>query len=145
MEFICYIFSPLLGWSGTESTITEATTGLLYHLQMMDDDGCGAIGGMLGRGNQSTRRKPTPGPICPPQIPHNLIRGSNPGCRGGKPLNCWATTRPLLHLTTIYFPGIGYSLTATYRFMLQKKVVDKWIRYCSLQLIFHSAPNIKIK
>jgi hypothetical protein len=32
-----------LGWSGTESTITETTTGLLYQLRMMtDDDECGA-------------------------------------------------------------------------------------------------------
>jgi hypothetical protein len=30
----------------------------------------GAIGGMkFGRGNRSTRRKPTPAPLCPPQIP----------------------------------------------------------------------------
>jgi hypothetical protein len=30
------------------------------------------IGGMIGRGNQSTRRKPAPVPLRPPQIPHNL-------------------------------------------------------------------------
>jgi hypothetical protein len=43
---------PFLGWSGTEISITEATTGLMYHPQVMiDDDECGAIGGMLGRGN----------------------------------------------------------------------------------------------
>jgi hypothetical protein len=30
----------------------------------------GEIGGMIGRGNQSTRRKPAPVPICPPQTPH---------------------------------------------------------------------------
>jgi hypothetical protein len=31
----------------------------------------GDIGGMMiGRGNRSTRRKPTPVPLCPPQIPH---------------------------------------------------------------------------
>jgi hypothetical protein len=28
------------------------------------------IGGMIGRGNQSTRRKLVPVPLCPPQIPH---------------------------------------------------------------------------
>jgi hypothetical protein len=32
-----------------------------------DDDG--EIGGMNGRGNRSTRRKPAP-VLCPPQIPH---------------------------------------------------------------------------
>jgi hypothetical protein len=25
----------------------------------------------IGRGNRSTRRKPTPAPLCPPQIPHD--------------------------------------------------------------------------
>jgi hypothetical protein len=47
------------GCSGSESTVTEATTGLLYQPQMMDDDDdeCGAVGGMLGRGSRSTRRK----------------------------------------------------------------------------------------
>jgi hypothetical protein len=31
----------------------------------------GEIGGMIGRGNRSTRRKPAPVPLCPPQTPHN--------------------------------------------------------------------------
>jgi hypothetical protein len=30
----------------------------------------GEIGGMIGRGNRSTRRKPTPVLLCPPQTPH---------------------------------------------------------------------------
>jgi hypothetical protein len=29
----------------------------------------GEICGMIGRGNRSTRRKPAPVPLCPPQIP----------------------------------------------------------------------------
>jgi hypothetical protein len=28
------------------------------------------FGGLIGRGNRSTRRKPAPVPLCPPQIPH---------------------------------------------------------------------------
>jgi hypothetical protein len=33
----------------------------------------GAVGGMrIGRGNPSTRRKPAPVPLGPPQIPNNL-------------------------------------------------------------------------
>jgi hypothetical protein len=43
---------------------------------MTDDGDCGAIGGMkIGRGNRSTRRKPAPAPLCPPQIPLDLDRG----------------------------------------------------------------------
>jgi hypothetical protein len=30
----------------------------------------GEIGGMIGKGNRSTRRKPAPMPLCPPQTPH---------------------------------------------------------------------------
>jgi hypothetical protein len=30
----------------------------------------GEIGGMIGRRNRSTRRKPAPVPRCPPQTPH---------------------------------------------------------------------------
>jgi hypothetical protein len=33
------------------------------------------FGGMkIGRGNRSTRRKPTPASLCPPQIPHDQTR-----------------------------------------------------------------------
>jgi hypothetical protein len=39
----------------------------------------GEIGGMMiGRGNRSTQRKPDPVPLCPPQIPHDLL-GREPG------------------------------------------------------------------
>jgi hypothetical protein len=40
----------------------------------------GEIGGMIGRGNRSTPRKPAPLPLCPPQTPHML-----PGREPGKP------------------------------------------------------------
>jgi hypothetical protein len=56
-------------WGGTKSLGTAATSGLLYKPQMIYEDNCGAIGGMkIGRGNRSTRRKPAPAPLCPPQI-----------------------------------------------------------------------------
>jgi hypothetical protein len=58
----------------------------------------GEFGGMkIGRGNRSTRRKPVPAPLCPPQIPLDTTPGSNPGRRGRKPatnsLNYGATIR----------------------------------------------------
>jgi hypothetical protein len=53
---------------------------------MINDDDYGAIAGMkIGRGNRSTRRKPAPASLCPPQIPHDQIWARNPGRRGGKP------------------------------------------------------------
>jgi hypothetical protein len=30
----------------------------------------GDVGGMIGKGNRSTRRKPAPVTLCPPQTPH---------------------------------------------------------------------------
>jgi hypothetical protein len=39
----------------------------------MHDDECGAVGGMTGRGNRSTQRKPAPVPLCPPQIKRKQI------------------------------------------------------------------------
>jgi hypothetical protein len=54
-----------------ESVITEVITPAL------DDDECGAVGGMHGRGNKSTQRRPVPMPLCPPQIPHDLTRARN--------------------------------------------------------------------
>jgi hypothetical protein len=47
-----------------------------------DDGGIDVM--MLGRGNRSTRRKPTPVPLCPPQTLH-ACSDENPGRRGGKP------------------------------------------------------------
>jgi hypothetical protein len=69
------IFFPL-GWSVTQFTIiNQTTTGLLYQPSvMMNYDDCGAIGGMLVRGNRSTRRKPAPVPLCAPQVPRDLTR-----------------------------------------------------------------------
>jgi hypothetical protein len=37
-----------------------------------------------GRRNRSTRRKPSPAPLCAPEVPHD-DPGSNPGRRGRKP------------------------------------------------------------
>jgi hypothetical protein len=46
----------------------------------------GEFGGMkIGKGNRSTRRKPNPAPLCPPQIQLDKDPGLNPGRRGGKP------------------------------------------------------------
>jgi hypothetical protein len=45
---------------------------LSYQPRVVDDDECGAVGGMFGKGNRSTRRKLVPVPFYPPQIPHDL-------------------------------------------------------------------------
>jgi hypothetical protein len=46
---------------------------LFYQPRMIDDDECGAVGGMrIGRENRSTRRKPALVTLCPPQIRRDL-------------------------------------------------------------------------
>jgi hypothetical protein len=63
-----YFPPPPLGCSDTRSTITGATTDLLYQPRTMANDKRVAIGGMLGRGI----RRRAPVPLCQPQIPHDL-------------------------------------------------------------------------
>jgi hypothetical protein len=60
---------------------------------MIDDVDCGAVDGMkISRGNRSTRRKPSPVPLCPPQIPHNLTWAAAVGSRR---LTALAMARPI--------------------------------------------------
>jgi hypothetical protein len=54
-----------LGTSATEWPIVPT-------LGDYDDEGFGGI--KIGRGNRSTRRKPAPSPLCPPQIPNDETR-----------------------------------------------------------------------
>jgi hypothetical protein len=76
---------------------TSATVGL-YQPRMIGDDG--AIGGMrIGRGNRSTRRKPAPVPLCPPQIPHGLTWDRTRAATvGSQRLTAWAMARPTCEL-----------------------------------------------
>jgi hypothetical protein len=50
---------------------TAATSRPIVPVPGDYDVECGAIGGMrIGRGDRSTRIKPAPVPLCPPQTPH---------------------------------------------------------------------------
>jgi hypothetical protein len=65
--------------------------GLLYLPRMMDDDECGAVGRMNGRGNRSTCRKYAPLLFCPSQIPHNLTWVlARAAAVGSRRLTTWA-------------------------------------------------------
>jgi hypothetical protein len=57
---------------------TAVTSRPIVPAQGDYDDG--EFGGMIGRGNRSTRRKPVPMPLCPPQTPTCL-----PGREFGPP------------------------------------------------------------
>jgi hypothetical protein len=58
------------GWSPLGMSATEWPT-----VSAPGDYDDGEFGGMkIGRGNRSTRRKPSAAPLCPPQIPLNQTR-----------------------------------------------------------------------
>jgi hypothetical protein len=78
-------------------------TGLLYQPWVFGD-WFGADGGMrIGRGNRSTRRKPAPVPLCPPQIPHDLTWARTRAAPvGSRRLTGWTTINfnaGVLHFT----------------------------------------------
>jgi hypothetical protein len=96
-----FFFLVSLGGVRLSPLGTSATVCLLYQPRMIDDDDYGAVGGMrIGRGNRSTRRKPAPVPLCPPQIPHDLIWDwTRAAAVESQRLTAWAMARPPLILT----------------------------------------------
>jgi hypothetical protein len=59
----------------------------------------GEFGGMNGRGNRSTRRKPAPTPLCPPQILLEQTRDlTRAAAVGSQRLTASATARPVILL-----------------------------------------------
>jgi hypothetical protein len=101
---IKYYFYYFLGvlWDWVH-LVRRPLIGLLYQLRMIDDDDCGAVGGMrIGRGNRSTRRKSAPAPPCPPQIPHDLTWAQTRAATMGSPrLTTWAMVRPKLQSKSV--------------------------------------------
>jgi hypothetical protein len=68
--------------------------GLLHRPQMTDDE-YGAVGGMIGRGNGSTRRSSAPVQLPPSQIPHYQARSRTwIAAVGSKRLTACATAQP---------------------------------------------------
>jgi hypothetical protein len=83
------------GWSQLSPLGTAATSGLLYQPQMISDGDCVETGGMkIGRGNRSTRRKPAPVPLCPPQTTHAVRTRTRAAAVGSQRLTAWTTARP---------------------------------------------------
>jgi hypothetical protein len=59
------------------------------------DYDAGEIGGMISRGNQTTRRKPAPVPLCPPQAPHAARTRTRASEMGSQRLMALVTARPI--------------------------------------------------
>jgi hypothetical protein len=79
--------------------VSRPLTGQLYDPGMIDDD-CGADGGMrIGGGNRSTRRKPAPVTLSPPQIPHDLTGAlTRAAAMGSRRLTACAMAPPIATL-----------------------------------------------
>jgi hypothetical protein len=97
--FFSPISSPLTTRRVTVEAFDPAST------RVIDEGDCGAIGGMkFGRGNRSTRRKPTPAPFCPPQIPRDQTRArTRSAAVGSQQLTAWAMALPRQMIIIIYY------------------------------------------
>jgi hypothetical protein len=68
------------------------------------------IGGMIGRGNRSTRRKPALVPLCPPQTPRTVRTRTWPAAVGSQRLTAWPTARPYGNIRKLcFFPACHLS------------------------------------
>jgi hypothetical protein len=97
-------FLPGVGWDRVH-LVRRPLFGLLYQPRMTDNEEYEAIGGMrIGRRNWSTRRIPTPVPLRPPQIPHDLTWDrTSSAAVGSRRLTAWAMARPLTIPNPWYF------------------------------------------
>jgi hypothetical protein len=86
--FLVFFYS-FWGWGGTKCNNWPIVPA-------PDDDECGAVSGMrIGKGNRSTRRKPSSVTLCPPQIPHDLTWAwTRATAVGSRRLTAWAMSRP---------------------------------------------------
>jgi hypothetical protein len=86
-----------------ESKLCPLSTSATYWRIVPAPGDCedGEIGGMNGRGNRSTRRKPAPTPLCPPQIPLDQTQDwTRAAAVGSQRLTASAMARPILALRT---------------------------------------------
>jgi hypothetical protein len=101
-HYLLWVSKQEISKSRQQSASSDFLFGVLsvpeggYVLFLRNLSDCGAIGGMkIGRGKRSTRRKPAPAPLCPPQIPldHTQDR-TRAAAVGSRRLTVWAMARP---------------------------------------------------
>jgi hypothetical protein len=75
----------------------------------------GEIGGTIGKGNRSTRRKPAPVPHCPPQTPHAARTRTRAAAVGNQRLTAelrHGQTEELLGTCEILMPSVYVESTS---------------------------------
>jgi hypothetical protein len=92
-----YIYIISLGGVGPSPLGTSATWPISpapYDDDNDHDHESGAISGVTGRRNRSTRRKPAPMPLYPPQIPHDkTLARTRVAAVESRRLTAWAMSR----------------------------------------------------
>jgi hypothetical protein len=78
----------LLGPLGTAATFRSIVPG------SSDYDDEDIDGMMIGKGNRSSRRKPAPVPLCPPQTPHAAPTRTRAAAVRSQRLTAWSMARP---------------------------------------------------
>jgi hypothetical protein len=110
-----------MGWDWVY-LVLRPLFGLLHQPRMVDNE-CGAVGGMSGRWNWRTRRKPAPVPLCPPQILQHLIwhrpQVSEVGSR-------WLTTWAMARLGSGLTRSNDYWLELCFVLLRKKKENRVW-------------------
>jgi hypothetical protein len=71
----------------------------------------GEIGGMIGRENRSTRRKPDPVPLCPPQVPHAARTRTRAAEVGSQRLTAGYGTADDVVLIQLLCPEMGLAVS----------------------------------
>jgi hypothetical protein len=91
------VFFLIFHSGGVESKLGPHSTSATYWPIVPAPGDCenGEFGGMNGRENRSTRRKPVQAPLCPPQIPLDQIRDrTRAAAVGSQRLTASAMARP---------------------------------------------------
>jgi hypothetical protein len=94
-----FAFFFLICIVGVESKLGPLGTSATYWSTAPAPGDCedGEFGGMNGRGNRSTRRKPAPAPLCPPQFPLDQTRvWTRAAAVGSQRLTALAMARPMI-------------------------------------------------
>jgi hypothetical protein len=96
-----------------------------------DDNECGAIGGMIGRGIRSTWRKPAPVLICLPQIPHDLSRArTRTAAEGSRRLTAWAKARPIFFLLPKFYSHLPSSIVISFGPFQSHATLTAFVPFC---------------
>jgi hypothetical protein len=118
----CLLFTPIyIGIVGSGVQLgplcTAATDRLI--VPAPGDYVDGEIGGIIGRRNQSTRRKPAPVPLCSPQTPDAGRKRTRAAAVGSQRLTTWASIFLSIYLW-IYSP---WDLGRFFSFLIYKQSV----------------------